>query len=187
MRKDRSNGLGRRPWMMAPWIIILLLCALRAAAQQPSAAPNWDAWRWLTGEWIGVGRGVPGEGSGGFSFYPDLHDRVMMRRNYAKYPATKDRPASSHDDIMVIYQEKGRTRADYYDNERHVIHYTVRFAKDTSSVEFLSDVQKSAPRYQLCYSKEDSSTVKINFGIAPRGKPDTFVRYVEAIARRKGG
>lgn len=186
--RNRPEGSGGRniASKVLGLLALFLVATAVVCAQQSSKPVSWDGWGFLVGEWIGQGTGDPGEGSGGFSFYLDLQNRVLMRRNYAKYPATKDRPAFSHDDIIVIYQEEGATRGDYFDNEGHVIHYTVSFSKDSSSVTFLSDVVKSAPRYRLTYRKSGEGLVTIAFEIAPPGKPDVFSRYIEASAKKKG-
>ena len=34
--------------------------------------PNWDAWQFLLGEWVGEGGGAPGQGGGGMTFHFDL-------------------------------------------------------------------------------------------------------------------
>lgn len=185
--REMTGGPGRGLPALAPWVLLLgLLSSLPGYGQQPSKPANWEAWGFLLGEWVGEGSGQPGRGSGGFSFYLDLQERVLVRRNYARYPATEKKPASSHDDIMVIHQEEGVTKAEYFDNEGHVIHYRVSFPKDSSSVMFLSDIRKSAPRYRLTYRKAGEGTVTIAFEIAPPGKPDVFSRYVEASAKKKG-
>jgi len=157
-------------------------------AQQTSTTNPWDGWQFLMGEWTGEGTGAPGEGSGGFSFALDLQGKILVRRNHAEYPATKDRPALSHQDLMVVYAESGRepNRAVYFDNEGHVIHYTAQFSDGGKTLTFLSDAATSSPRFRLTYTKVDDSTVSIKFEIAPPGKPDAFATYIQASAHRKG-
>ena len=155
------------------------------SAQQPKNNPNWDSYHFLIGEWVGEGGGNPGQGAGGFSFSFDLQNRIIVRKNFAEYPAVKDHPAFRHDDLMVIYQENNSTRATYWDNEGHVINYTVEFSKDTNSVIFLSELISSAPRFRLSYTKSENNTMKILFEIAPPGKSDSFTKYIEAAAHRK--
>ena len=112
----------------------------------------------------------------------------MMRKNRADYPATKDRPAFSHEDLMVIYLEPGGAgtrRAIYFDNEGHVIEYAAEFSAERKTFTFLSGAVPSSPRYRLTYTKEGTDRVSIKFEIAPPGKPDGFSTYVEAVAHRK--
>jgi len=137
------------------------------------------------GEWVGEGTGQPGQGAGAFSFRPDLKGRILVRKNRADYPATKDRAAFSHQDLMVIYPEGAEARAVYFDNEGHVIHYTAEFSDAGDRVTFLSGIEGSAPRFRLMYSKLAGDKVGIRFEIAPPGKPDAFAPYIEATARRK--
>ncbi len=109
-----------------------------------------------------------------------------MRKNFADYPATKDRPAFRHDDLMIVYQEPGRsTKAMYLDNEGHVIHYTVGFSKDSNSVVFVSAPSSSEPRYRLTNTKAGDDKITIAFEIAPPGKPNAFQQYIKASARKK--
>ncbi|MFB3922395.1 MAG: hypothetical protein ACE145_11775 [Terriglobia bacterium] len=149
--------------------------------------PDWDPWRFLLGEWVGEGEGQPGQGIGKFSFALDLQGRILVRKNRADYPATRERPAYSHEDLMVIYQgpSPSSTRAIYFDNEGHVIQYRVTVSTDGNSVTFLSDPSPSAPRFRLTYTKGKSGGLKILFEIAPPGKPDVFSPYIEATASRR--
>jgi hypothetical protein len=152
---------------------------------QPTAPPaDWEPWRFLVGEWVGVGGGDPGQGTGGFTFSLDLQNRVLVRRNFADYPETAERKAFRHDDLMVIYQANEAARADYFDNEGHIIRYTVEIVKDNSAV-FVSDSTAPGPRFRLTYTKQGPDSMRIAFDIAPPGKPQVFAKYIEAVARRK--
>lgn len=165
--------------------LTLLTMAIPANAQQGAKPVNWDSYRFLLGEWVGEGGGDPGQGVGGFTFSLDLQNTILVRKNFADYPATKDRPAFSHNDLMVVYKEGETTRAIYFDNEQHVINYTVTFSQDSTSVVFLSDVIASAPRFRLTNTKTGNDSMSITFEFAPPGKPEAFTRYIDANARRK--
>jgi hypothetical protein len=155
-------------------------------AQESTAKSPWEEWKFLLGEWFGEGGGKPGEGVGWFSFSPDLQGTVLLRKNHSDFPATKDRPAFSHDDLMVIYREPaGATKAAYFDNEGHVIQYTVTFSSDSNSVGFLSEPAQGAPQFRLVYDKLAAGQVKIRFEIAPPGEPRKFTQYLAAVAHRK--
>lgn len=162
---------------------------LAFAQQAPNspAAAVWAPLEFLLGEWIGEGGGAPGQGAGGFSFHPDLQQRILVRKNRAEYPATRNRPAFSRDDLAIVYQQPGtdRLRAVYFDNEGHVIEYAVEVSGDRSTVQFLSEPAASNPRYRLTYRRTGNETVAIKFEISPPGKPDSFSTYIEASARRK--
>jgi hypothetical protein len=167
-------------------LTFLLVFSGEAVAQQPKES-NWDGWRPLLGKWTGEGGGQPGQASGGgFSFDFDLQGKVLVRRNYSEYPATGGKPASRHDDLMVIYQEPGKgTRAVYFDNEGHIIHYSVSFSEDKRTITLLSDVVPTAPRFRFIYNLLKDGSLGIEFDIAPPGKPDSFSKYVEGKARRQ--
>ena len=168
-------------------LLIIPLSTKRASAQQSKEAPNWDAFRFLIGEWVGEGTGAPGEASGGFSFSFDLEGKILVRRNRADYPATKDKPAYSHTDLMVIYQEpEGQaTRAIYFDNEGHIIRYAVSLSKDQAILTFLSDPSPSAPRFRFTYNKATNDSMTFQFDIAPPGNSEAFSKYLEGTLHRK--
>jgi hypothetical protein len=143
-----------------------------------------SAFSWASG--FGEGAGAPGEGTGGFSFTFDLQGKILVRKNSANYPATKDKPAYSHTDLMVIYREADDSiKAIYFDNEGHVINYAVSFSKDQNTLTFLSDASPSSPRFRFIYIKATSDKLKLEFDIAPPGKPEAFSKYVEGSAHRK--
>ena len=164
-------------------LIPIVVLALTLAAPQQDAA--WAPLQFLAGDWTGEGGGGPGQGSGEFSFQFDLQGKVLVRKNVARYPAAQDKPAVTHDDLMVVYLESGKVRADYYDSEGHVIRYAVTPSTAGNTAQFLSDAQPSSPRYRLTYSSTGKDSLAIRFEIAPPGKPGAFATYIEAKARRK--
>jgi hypothetical protein len=74
---------------------------------------------------------------------------------------------------MVLYLEK-ELKAIYFDNEGHVIHYTVESGPDW--VRFVNE------QYRLTYRK-DGDKLAMDFDIAPPGKP--FSNYLHATLRKK--
>jgi len=102
-----------------------------------------------------------------------------------EYPAANGRPATIHDDLMIIYQEAGATKALYFDNENHVIHYDVSLSADKKKVVFLSEKTASAPQFRLTYEDAGPGTLKISFEIAPPDKPGQFSKYVEGTVHRQ--
>ncbi len=166
-------------------LMIVIASSGRSLAQQPPSGVDWNAFKFLIGEWVGEGTGSPGEGAGGFTFSYDLQNTVLLRKNFADYPATKDHPAFRHEDLMVVFQEDGKTRATYFDNEHHVINYSVAVSIDSSSIVFVSDAAPSMPRFRLTNTKAGADKIAITFEIAPPGKPESFTRYIEASAQRK--
>jgi hypothetical protein len=166
----------------------LVFLVLLIAASAADKTGGWGPLDSLVGDWVGEGGGGPGQGNGSFSFKPDLQGKVLVRKNRAEYPATKDRAAAVHEDLMVVYREPsdGGLRAIYFDSEGHTIRYEVRGAGDGSEAVFVSGEEAAAPRYRLTYTRVGQDRMKIKFEIAPPGKPGQFVTYIEAGARRAG-
>ena len=164
----------------------LLLGCLAAGllCGQGAKADRWAPLSFLIGEWVGEGgggsgqgSGGPGQGSGGFSFLLEQDGNVLVRKNWADYPASKDQPAYSHTDLMIVYEEDGKLRAIYFDSEGHVIHYEVEAGGEGNSVRFLSK------GYRLTYRRTGAETVGILFEVADRG--GAFRTYIQAAGRRK--
>ncbi len=153
-------------------------------AQTSTPADPWGSWRFLIGEW--VSEGPKDQSTGSFSFAFDLQEKILIRKNHADVPAAKDRPATSHDDLMIVYHGNGPdTRAIYFDNEGHRINYAASFSKDGSALTFLSDKITGAPRFRLGYVKRGKDSVNITFEIAQPSKPEVFETYLSGSAHRK--
>ena len=167
-------------------VLFAILAASSGLGQPEKTEGPWAQLSFLIGEWTGEGGGQPGQGSGTFSFLPDLNQKILVRKNRSDYPATKDRPAFTHTDLMLIYREPGaiRLRAIYFDTEDHVIHYTVEPSSDGQVVQFIGDASPANPRFRLTYRKTGADTLSIRFEIAMPAKPDAFTTYIEATARR---
>ena len=168
--------------MKQPLVCLVLLAATLGFAQAgPAKSSNpFEGLHFLLGDWVGTGTGEPGEGSGGFSLKPELNGQILVRRNFAEYPATKDGPAFRHEDVMNIFMEDGKLRAIYFDSEGHVIHYLITTEKDSAI--FLSE--GDGPRYRLTYQALDPTLISIKFEMAPPGGGE-FKTYIQATAKRK--
>ena len=145
------------------------------AALQPLA--------FLVGEWPSSGGGQPGAGSGTAVFARGLQDRVIVRTSYAEYAAA-GQPASRHDDLMIVYAApEGGVRADYYDNEGHVIRYAVQSPRPDRAV-FLSEAVAGQPRFRLTYTLQATGVLEGEFAIAPPGAPEEFKKYLHWESRK---
>jgi hypothetical protein len=128
------------------------LIAVLAAASVLHAQTN-DAWKkldFLLGDWTGVAgeKDTPyGAGQGAFSFKAELKQKIIVRRNNAKYHS-----GDMHDDLMVIYLDESNSapRAIYFDTEGHVIRYVLSFPSPLHVV-FESDLMQTGPKYRLTY------------------------------------
>ncbi|HKE28344.1 MAG TPA: hypothetical protein VKB88_38610 [Bryobacteraceae bacterium] len=147
------------------------------------AADGWGPLQFLVGKWVGEGSGDPGKGAGAFSLLPDLQGKILVRKSFAEYPAANGRPATRHDDLMIVYREpgSGELRATYYDSEGHTIAYVVQAVE--GGVAFVSDGPRDQTRYRLTYLAAGKDRAKLKFEIAPPGKD--FNLYLDAAIRRE--
>ena len=160
---------------------ILIFIGLLIFAAEANSQDQWLNWQWLTGEWKGEGGGQPGQGEGAFSFRQGLDGHVMIRKSHAEYPASENRPAVQHEDLMVVYPENPKEnlfRAVYFDNESHVINYSVLAEKNT--ITFTSEKSDENPLFRLTYKLLDNGKVNTRFEISQDGK--SFMTYVEGIS-----
>jgi hypothetical protein len=148
-------------------------------------AIDWEAWKFLLGEWEGGHEGDPGQGYGRFSFNFNLDENILVRRSRTVFPATAEREGYAHDDLLIIYTEfSGVKRAIYFDNEEHVIHYETNVSPDQESITLESDPTPSTPQFRFIYIKTGEDTLEARFEIAPPGKPGAFTVYLDGTARR---
>jgi hypothetical protein len=171
-------------WGVALAVVVLFW--LPAAAADPDP---WEDCRFLLGDWSGEGQGAPGAEKGQFSFRLELQDKVIVRKHKAEVAAAGGRPASTHEDMMVIHADgagKG-LRAVYFDSEGHVIHYALTLSPDKQTLTLLSDAAADQPRFRLSYTRQKDEKLAIKFEIAPPGKPDAFKTYLEGTAVRESG
>lgn len=176
-----------RAWLKTSYLILFFIVCTGSLPAKQAPKSNFAQFQFLLGDWVAEGGGAPGQATGKFSFTADLQGAVIIRKSYAEYPATKDKPAYRHDDLMVLYADaaSNQPRAIFFDNEGHTINYSIRAADDGSSIEFLSEPQGASPRFRLTYQKAGADAVKLKFEIAPPGKPDLFQTYIEGTAHRQ--
>jgi hypothetical protein len=150
-----------------------------SSGQQKS---TWDDWSWLVGDWVGEGSGQPGQGGGTFSFAYDLDQNIMVRKSHSEYPATVDKPAIIHDDLMIVYLDNSGnpSRAIYFDNEGHTINYHISYSD--RSIVFISDKIPGVPIFRLTYTLLENGTVDTKFEMSQDG--EKFMIYVEGKSRK---
>lgn len=154
---------------------IILLAGFSACYGQQSSP--WTKWTWLMGEWKGEGAGNPGQGSGVFSFKTDLSDHILVRKSHSEYPASGNKPATIHDDLMIVSLDFGGnpSRAIYFDNEGHTINYTISYTDN--SIILISDKIEHVPTFRLTYTNLGNNTVNTKFEMSQDGIK--FFTYIE--------
>jgi hypothetical protein len=155
----------------------------------PGGPAGLSSLRFLLGKWAGDGGGEAGQGSGYFTFEEGLRGKVLIRKNRSEYPAAKDRPAYTHDDLMIVYADPAtnQARAFYTDSEGHVINYAVSVSGDGKSVTFLSDPRDPGPRYRLTYVLTGPDVLALTFEAADPSRPEQFRKFIEGKVRRLPG
>ena len=156
------------------------LIALLVFALSVLSAEDWGPAQFLVGHWTGAGSGQPGQGSGSFSFAPDLQGSILVRKSFAEYPPANGKPGFRHDDLLILYKEGGALKAIYFDSEQHVIRYSASAVEN--GVAFVSEGPSTAPRYRFTYTSTGKDALKLRFEIAPPGRD--FATYIEGAANR---
>jgi hypothetical protein len=162
--------------LIASAAALLTIVCLQAESGDPLAPL-----RFLVGDWTAIES--PAGERGRFTFTLGVQNHVIVRTNEAIYDATPQHPASRHDDLMVIYSENGSIKADYFDNEGHVIRYGVR-SDGANRVVFVSDPNPREPRFRLTYTAAADGVLTGSFEIAAPGSGDAFKPYLSWKARR---
>jgi hypothetical protein len=150
-----------------------------SSAQQNT---TWNKWDWLTGDWKGEGSGQPGQGSGAFSFSFDLDRNIIIRKSHSIYPATQSKPATKHDDLLIVYLDVtgNPNKAIYFDNEGHTISYTITYSD--KSIMMTSDKIPDTPVFRLVYTLVDSETINTRFEMSQDG--DKYTPYIEGKSKK---
>jgi hypothetical protein len=163
-------------------ILALTLLIVFAQAVARAQSDPFSSLRFLIGDWEAIDTS-PGE-TGAFTFKLAAQDHIIVRTNEAAYAATAQRPASRHDDVLVIYKENGTLKADYFDSEDHVIRYILQ-PRSPNVVAFISDPGAREPRYRLTYTAGADGILFGSFEVAAPGSPDAFKPYLSWKARRR--
>lgn len=136
--------------------IATLLSCLTLVAQAPTKTAAADPFRslaFLEGTWDANVQNNPAiKQAGRYTFNRELDGHIFARHATndvgCKAPASFD---CSHTDLLYVFQEVpgSALKADYFDNEGHVIHYDVSTPTPTSVV-FLS-TPGPGPQFRLSY------------------------------------
>ena len=133
------------------------LCCQMISAQTASLShlkDQWQALKFLEGTWEAKTQQAASKisASGSYTFREDLDGHILARHtntNKCKGPVDYD---CDHSDLLYVYEDNAgqRLKAIYFDNEGHVIHYSVSSPAPSSAV-FLSDPTSSGPQFRLMY------------------------------------
>ncbi len=169
---------------MSATALVLLLPVLLSTADTDAGPPRdpFAAVEPLLGKWVAEPDPKQPGVTGWTTFERALGDRVVVRKNHASYPPKDGRPASDHDDLLVLFVEEGKLRADYWDSEGHVIRYEVQTPAAHRLV-FLSEARTGAPRFRLTYVWPQAGKVELTFEISPPGATE-FRPFISARLRR---
>ena len=159
-----------------------LLLALPLAAQSPSSRPDpWKALSILQGTWEAkTPGGQPISASGTYTFREELNGHILARHSVSKDgckgPADFD---CGHTDLLYAWQPfpHGPVSAIYFDNEGHVIHYSVS-TPEADTVIFLSDINQSGPLYRLVYERKgDTLSGKFQMQMPGRSEWKSYLEW----------
>ncbi len=170
--------------LLALLSILCLSAQAQTASTSTSSTKFGPQWRFLVGKW--TSEAAAGVGAGTCAFQFDLGGHILVRTNHAEIPASGNRPAGTHDDLMVVSPGASKTEATatYWDNEGHVIEYTAAWSADGTTLTFLSK-PAPGPQFRLVYKKLDADNLDVSFDIAPPGQPGAFKTYVSGRIRRQ--
>ena len=179
-----------------------LLTACYVSAQSPAQPPSqpqvqppapvaaktdpWFGLRFLLGSWSAktFGGVAQAQVSASYSFRMELRDHVMARHSRSGSCSAPDDFDCLHNDLLYIYPAANGTalEAIYFDNEGHVIHYSVSSPKPGTAV-FLSDPAQPGPQYRLSYTLLDG-VMTGQFEMKMPGQTE-FTSYLEWSGKRQ--
>lgn len=164
-----------------PFIFIFLLTGVipQVFGQDIHNDKSLTWWKLLQGEWTAQDNNSEAVSK----FYFDLDKNIIVRENHVEFAAQNGKPSSIHDDLMIIYPSSSFTRAIYFDNEGHVINYSVSSTADT--LNFISEKPKDAPVFRLRYIKISTVELQVSFAMAQPDKPDVFKPYLSGTIYKK--
>jgi hypothetical protein len=139
------------------FLVCLFLPGESLKAQTPSSNDPFQSLSFLLGTWTARTNGNSrAEATGSYAFVLELKNHIMARRAVAKESCKgPDDFDCQHSDLLYIYPDgpKGALQGIYFDNEGHVIKYSVSTPTPSTAV-FLSDASTNAPQFRLVYERK---------------------------------
>ena len=172
-----------REFMTSKLLILFIILFLNPSSFAQQRTNSWDKFAYLLGSWKGEGSGTPGQEEGTFSFKMDLDKNILVRKSRSEYPATENKSAAIHNDLMIIYRDATGTpgKAIYFDNEKHIINYAITFPS-IKEITFTSDKIPNIPTFRLTYRIIDDVTVDTIFEISKDG--EHFFAYIQGKSKK---
>lgn len=170
-------------------LAVSVLCLVpRLSAQTPPAPPTPNPFAplsFLLGTWEAKTVNNPAvTASGAYTFRAELNGHILARHTVAAGCKGPEDFNCAHGDLLYIFSDgSGQPlSAIYFDNEGHVIHYTVT-APTPTTAEFLSDPSGPGPQFRLFYEFK-GTVMSGKFQIRMPGQQD-WKSYLEWTGSRK--
>ena len=155
-------------------LVALLMPYFSITAQQ---IDKWEKWKPLIGDWSGEGIGVPGDGTGSFSFTFDLEQNILIRKSIYYYLGEK--MYTKFEDMMIIYLVDGTpSKAIFFNHEGFSRIYSISYSDKTITL-----INAQTPTFRLTYTFIDDSKVTLKFEISRDGV--NFMTYSEEVGKKK--
>ena len=159
---------------------VLPILALGLSAQTAPSYNPFQSLSFLEGTWDAKTNGSSGvDANGKYTFTMELRNHVMARhmvsKDSCKGPENYD---CNHNDLLYFYPDgpEHSLEAIYFDNEGHVIKYSVSTPTPTTAV-FLSDGSQPGPQFRLLYERK-ADTMSGKFQIRMSGQSE-WKSYIE--------
>jgi hypothetical protein len=162
-----------RGWIAALVLALAATSAEARTAQVKTLKPDLAPVSFLLGRWWSDDGKVAetGQASRGRSaFSVEAGGAALLRRDHTDLLDKAGEVSGGLDQVMLIYAEGGRLKADYTDGQ-HVIHYTSAAVTPDRSVVFTS-ASGGAPTFRLAYELVDPKTLSVTFSMAAPGGSD---------------
>lgn len=160
--EDKPGTSARR--ILLGGIAMLAAGQSDAAAAQPAQrlSATLAPLQFLVGSWRQTSGRVRfvARSQGSFTIEPAVGGTALLRRDHNDFVMQAGHDPS-YDQIMLIYPEQGRLRADWFDGV-HAIHYTSVTIEPGRSVRFATQTRPGQPSYRLTYTL-NSNGVEVRF------------------------
>jgi hypothetical protein len=169
--------------IFAAWVALNLVPSDPALSAPPDP---WKAVAFLEGTWEARTHSgaANAQATGAYTFKRELKNHVLARHSVSAGCKGPEEFNCEHGDLLYVYLDgDGQPlKAVYFDNEGHVIHYTVSTPEPTTAV-FLSDASSSVPQFQLVYQLK-GAVMSGKFQIKMPGQTE-WKSYLEWSGSRK--